>query len=139
MNTAAKGAQSPRYRFAIEPNKVSEYRAAIGRSNIRTENCQKGVEAPLGYVFISNIPYGSYLLDEVVQLDYSKTLLGTVEWEYYSPVTIGEELEGITTISDITQRRNKKGQNNTFLTVETKLFRKEKLVLVNRAVFIETA
>ncbi|MBE3556920.1 MAG: MaoC family dehydratase N-terminal domain-containing protein [Firmicutes bacterium] len=121
----------------VESNKVAEYRAAVGSA---TEKDERGRDvAPLSYVFVSNVPYGSYLLDEVVQLDYSKTLLGTVEWEYYAPVLVGDVLEGVTSVADIEQRQSKEGRMRTFLTIETKLYRKESLVLVNRALFVETA
>ena len=136
--------------FHIERGKVAEFARAITDSNplyhdvgAAREAGHERIPAPLTYARVSRFPRYQvaegdlYGFDLGFQLEY--VLHGEQRYEYERPLSVGDELSGTTTLTDVFQRNGGRAGTMTFAVLETQYRDQDDgLVLTDRATVIET-
>lgn len=137
--------------LTIEAGKVEEFARAVGDENpaFRDDDAARRqgfdtVPAPLTFTRVSYFP--RHRVDGVgfdwgfdLGFDDERVVHGEQAYEFERPVTVGETLYGVTTLTDVYQREGSSGGTMTFAVLETEYFDEaDERVLVERLTRIET-
>jgi hypothetical protein len=123
--TAALGTVVDEVDFPVEEGKVREFALACGSSDLTT--------VPLTFAAVAGHWRDQAAMVELLGLDIKRVVVGGSEWEYVSPVRIGDRLRGARVLSELSQKRGMR-----FLTLETTLRRSDgEVAVIQRDTVIE--
>jgi hypothetical protein len=108
LNAAAEGRAYRQVAFAVEPERVARFAAAVGDDAFVPPTFATVLEIAAGL--------GQAIADEDLGLDLSRVLHGEQEYEWHRPIRVGETLTAETTIANIRGRGEVE-----FLTLTTRI------------------
>jgi hypothetical protein len=98
--------------FPVEEGKVREFQIACGSSDLTT--------VPLTFAAVAGHWRDQAAMVDLLGLDIKRVVVGGSEWEYVSPVRVGDRLRGARVLSEVSEKRGMR-----FLTLETTLRRSD--------------
>ena len=117
--------------FPVEEGKVREFAIAVGDDDQRS--------VPLTFSAVAGHWRDQAAMVELLSLDLNQVVVGGSEWEYHSPVAVGDRLHGQRVVRDVEHKQRPNG-TMTLITLETRLHRGDgELAVVQRDTVIELA
>ena len=118
--------------FPVEEGKVREFALAVGATDLQT--------VPLTFAATAGHWRDQAAMVSMLELDISRVVVGSCEWEYHAGVRIGDRLVGARVLTNLAEKAGPRGTMR-ILTLETRLHRVAdgELAILQRDTVIELA
>ena len=140
MNESIKGASLGKKTFPVERGKIREFATAIFDDNPVYLDEEKPLAPP---TFTMTNQFWPSTFEEPVPdlgINYARVVHGEQDFEYLEPIHAGDELIGVTTVSDAYTKEGKRGGTLTFIVMETRFTNQHgKEAVLARTTIIETS
>jgi acyl dehydratase len=128
VDTSIVGRELAEIAFPIDRSKCAELGRAFGDTDPVWHDPTAATD--VGFTAVPTFPTVTVLADhwrsggvaglvEAIGADLSKVLHGEVEWEYFTPVRMGDILTMRQSVADVTQREGKRGGVMTLVRIDS--------------------
>jgi acyl dehydratase len=141
------GMEFPGPTWDIEKGKIKEFANAIEDPNpiFRDEEAAKaaglpGIPAPLTFLVTEIFHFDEKTPRPDYKVDLRRILDGGTEYEYIKPVIAGDTITSSTKVTDIYEKKGRRGGTMTFLVAETTYKNQnDEVCVISRGTLIETS